>query len=70
MASQPDRISRHYTQEMQIRLQTMIDQLRADIDMMEEPQAKAMFETSAEVLAGLKKAFGDYERRNESAWQT
>ncbi len=28
-----------------------------------------MFEGSAEVLGGLKKAFGDYEKKNESAWQ-
>jgi len=34
-----------------------------------EPQLKAMFETSAEVLLGLTKAFRDYEQKNESAWQ-
>jgi hypothetical protein len=28
-----------------------------------------MFETSAEVLIGLVKAFGDYEKKNESAWR-
>jgi hypothetical protein len=31
------------------------------------PKLKAMFETSAEVLAGLTKAFSDYERKNENA---
>jgi hypothetical protein len=35
----------------------------------DEPQLKAMFETSAEVLSGLSKAFSDYERKNESAWR-
>jgi hypothetical protein len=34
-----------------------------------EPQLKAMFETSAEVLGGLIKAFRDYEQKNESAWR-
>lgn len=34
---------------------------------MDEPQLKAMFETAAEVLGGLKKAFSDYERKNDSA---
>jgi hypothetical protein len=29
-----------------------------------------MFETSAEVLGGLQKAFQDHERKNESAWRT
>jgi hypothetical protein len=28
-----------------------------------------MFETSAEVLGGLVKAFSDYEQKNESAWR-
>jgi len=26
-------------------------------------------ETAAEVLGGLKKAFGDYEKKNEPAWK-
>jgi hypothetical protein len=30
---------------------------------------KAMFETSAEVLGGLRKAFQDYEQKNEAAWR-
>jgi hypothetical protein len=28
-----------------------------------------MFETAAEVLGGLMKAFQDYEKKNESAWR-
>jgi hypothetical protein len=28
-----------------------------------------MFETSAEVLGGLVKAFQDYEQKNEGAWR-
>lgn len=51
------------------RLQEVIDHLRGDVDNFDEPQLKAMFETSAEVLGGLGKAFADYERKNESAWQ-
>jgi hypothetical protein len=43
--------------------------MRKDIEKVDEPQLKAMFETSAEVLAGLVKAFGDYEKKNESAWR-
>ena len=41
---------------MQTRLQETIDHLRHDIGRVDEPQLKAMFETSAEVLTGLKKA--------------
>ena len=40
---------------------------RADGARVDEPQLKAMFETSAEVL--LVKAFGDYKRKNEAAWR-
>jgi len=46
-----------------------MDHLRRDIDVVDEPQLKAMFETSAEVLGGLVKAFRDYEEKNESAWR-
>lgn len=69
MASEADRDPRHHTQKMQSRLQETIDHLRADIEKVDEPQLKAMFETAAEVLGGLKKAFGDYEKKNETAWR-
>jgi cytoplasmic iron level regulating protein YaaA (DUF328/UPF0246 family) len=60
---------RHHTQNMQKRLRDMIDHLRADVQKVDEPQLKAMFETSAEVLGGLAKAFRDYEQKNEPAWR-
>ena len=47
----------HHTQMMQQRLLQMIDHLREDIDKVDEPHFEAMFETSAEVLGGLIKAF-------------
>ena len=50
---------------MKARLQEDIAHLREDIRKVDEPQLKAMFETSAEVLTGLAKAFDDYERKNE-----
>jgi hypothetical protein len=69
MASEADRDPRHHTQKMQKRLQEIIDHLRADVGKVDEPQLQAMFETSAEVLSGLKKAFSDYEQKKESAWR-
>jgi len=60
---------RHHTQKMRRRLNETIEHLRADIDKVEEPQFKAMFETAAEVLVGLAKAFRDYEEKNERAWK-
>jgi hypothetical protein len=64
-----ERDPRHHTQRMQKRLQEIKDHLREDIEKVDEPQLKAMFETSAEVLGGLIKAFHDYEVKNESAWR-
>ncbi len=60
---------RHHTQKMKQRLDETVAHLREDIGKVDEPQLKAMFETSAEVLLGLSKAFSDYERKNEKAWQ-
>jgi rubrerythrin len=60
---------RHHTQKMAKHLQDAIAHLREDVKKVDEPQLKAMFETSAEVLGGLVKAFKDYEQKNEAAWR-
>ncbi|HEY4170646.1 MAG TPA: hypothetical protein VGM96_27880 [Reyranella sp.] len=60
---------RHHARKMKARLQEDIAHLREDIRKVDEPQLKAMFETSAEVLGALVKTFDDYERRNEAAWR-
>ena len=57
----------HHTRKMSQRLTETIEHLRADINKVDDPQFKAMFETSAEVLGGLVKAFEDYEKKNEAA---
>lgn len=69
MANATDRDPRHHIQKMQKALQDIRSHLREDIQKVDEPQLKAMFETSAEVLGGLEKAFKDYEKKNESAWR-
>ncbi len=69
MASAADRDPRHHTQKMRKALDDIRNHLREDIGKVDEPQLKAMFETSAEVLGGLSKAFEDYERKNEAAWK-
>lgn len=60
---------RHHTQKMQKAFLELKDHLRDDITHVDEPQLRAMFETSAEVLGGLAKAFHDYEVKNEAAWR-
>jgi ferric iron reductase protein FhuF len=69
MASAPDKNPQHHTQNMKRRLQETVTHLREAIQKVDEPQLKAMFETSAEVLNGLMKAFSDYEKKNEAAWR-
>jgi len=69
MTSTDERDPRHHTQKMRKHLEETIAHLRADVDKVDEPQFKAMFETSAEVIGGIVKAFSDYERKNESAWR-
>lgn len=50
-------------------LQEMVDHLRKDISKVEDPKAKALFETSAEVIKGLITAFSHYEEGEEEAWK-
>lgn len=58
-----------HTLKMQARLGDLAEHLRQDVQKVDEPQAKALFETAAEILQGLRKAFADYEKGEEDAWQ-
>lgn len=69
MGSDNSRNPLHHTQKMKQALEQTRTHLREDIEKVDEPQLKAMFETSAEVIGGLTKAFSDYERKNEGAWR-
>ena len=60
----------HHTQKIKAQMLQRIDHLREDVGKVTEPKARALFETSAEVLTGLVKALDDYEKRNEEAWRT
>jgi hypothetical protein len=60
---------RHHVEKMRARLQETMRHPRDDVTKVDEPQFQAMFETAAEVLGGLGKAFADYERKNEAAWR-
>jgi hypothetical protein len=61
---------RHHTQKMQRRLVELTVHLREDISKVSAPQLKATFETAAEALTGLGKAFKDDEEKNEAAWRS
>ena len=59
----------HHTQKIKARMRQLIEHLRDDVGKVTEPKAQALFETSAEVLTGLVKAFNDYEIKSEAAWR-
>lgn len=61
--------SRHHTSDMRKLLSAVIEHARRDVDEVRDPKAQALFETTAEVLTGIRKAFEDYELRNEPAWR-
>ena len=46
-------------------LRALIGHLRDDVKTVDDPKAKALFETAAETLGGLLQAFEDYERDDE-----
>jgi hypothetical protein len=60
----------HHTQKIKAQMRQLIEHLREDVGKVTEPKAQALFETSAEVLTGLVKAFDDYEKKSEAAWRT
>ena len=53
----------------ELRLKELRAHLRADIPKVQEPRMQAMFETAAEVLGGLAKAFRDYQEQKEPAFK-
>jgi hypothetical protein len=61
--------ARVHAQNIKSQLHELIEHLRRDVERVDDPRARALFETSAEVLGGLEKAFSDFESRNEPAWQ-
>ena len=60
---------RRHTANIKQSLVSTIGHLREDVNLVEDPRAKALFETSAEVLTGLVTAFEHYEQGSEPAWK-
>ena len=51
------------------KLLDLVQQTRSEVDHVDEPRARALFETTAEVLEGLAKAYKDYGEGSEAAWR-
>ncbi|MFA6734922.1 MAG: hypothetical protein WCS71_07500 [Sphaerochaetaceae bacterium] len=47
----------------------LAQKIRRNIGRVNFPKADALFETSAEVLLGLKKAYDDFLKHEEKAWR-
>jgi hypothetical protein len=70
MSTQPQREDdpRHHTENVHRKLRELVGHLREDIGKVHEPKAQALFETSAEVLSGLMKAYEHYNEQRP-AWR-
>jgi hypothetical protein len=60
---------RQHTKRMENVFHETADHLRRDVQKIQDPRARALFETAAEVIGGLEKAFHDYDRKDEPAWR-
>ncbi len=67
--SEETRDPRYHTQQIRGKLDDLIKHLREDVGRVEDPRAEALFETTAEVLGGLRKAYEHYESKAEEAWR-
>jgi hypothetical protein len=56
-----------HVRNIQQMLTEVIDHVREDIDKVNEPKAQVLFETTAEVLIGVRTAYEHYERGSEKA---
>lgn len=55
----------HHAGKIAQMLEGVIQHLREDVTKINEPRAQAMFETSAEVLIGMRTAFEHYQGGTE-----
>ena len=69
MKDLPTSDPKEHTQNIKSEMEELVEHLRRDIKKVDEPQAKALFETSAEVLKGLITALKHYEEKSEEAWK-
>ena len=60
---------RHHTVKLKGMLTEVITYARENVRKVNDPKAQALFETTAEVLIGLRKAFEDFELKTEEAWR-
>jgi pyruvate/2-oxoacid:ferredoxin oxidoreductase beta subunit len=58
-----------HTQNIRGEFRELIQHLRDDVKRVDEPKARALFETAAEVITGLDTAFQHYDEKSDDAWK-
>lgn len=59
-----------HTARLSRQFRELIDHLHEDVQKVNDPKAKALFEVSAGVMEALLKSFSDYDKKtNEAAWK-
>lgn len=61
--------AKDHSKNIRLGIEELISHIRRDIGKVDDVKAKALFETSAEVLIGLQTAFSHYEEGEEEAWK-
>lgn len=54
---------KEHTQNIKSGLKEIVEHIRNDIEKVDDPKAKALFETSAEVLNALVNAYSHFEKK-------
>jgi hypothetical protein len=67
MPSQPNPDPKFHVDRLAGQIDELVKHLRDDASQVSEPKAQALFETSAEVLVGLRTAFLHYREGREPA---
>jgi hypothetical protein len=65
----PESDPRYHTAHIKRMLDELITHAREDVPKVDDPRAKALFETTAEVLSGLRTAYDHFEQGTERAWR-
>jgi len=60
---------RNHTAKIKQMLTDVINHVRENVSKISDPNAQALFETTAQVLTGLRKSYEDFEQKNEEAWR-
>ena len=70
MGEYPESDPRHHTAKLKAMLVDTLQHAREDVAKVRgNPRAQALFETTAEVLNGLKTAYDHFEEGEEEAWK-